>query len=54
METSQKVVRRIRISQNTLDQCRAYFPGLTIDKLVENALENEIRRKQKKRLINPF
>lgn len=54
MEASKKVVRRVRIDQNTLDQCRAYFPGSTLQLLIENALENEIRRKLKKRLINPF
>lgn len=54
MENQQKHVRRIRFSEKLLDDCRTYFPGITIQRLVENALENEIRRKQKKRLILPF
>jgi hypothetical protein len=54
MKTDQKVVRRVRIEQNILDQCRTYFPDATLQKLIVNALENEIRRKQKKRLTTPF
>lgn len=54
MEKVKKVVRRIRIEQNLFDQCRAYFPGFTFTKLIQLALENEIRRKQKKRLVSPF
>jgi hypothetical protein len=54
MEKNQKVVRRIRIDQKTIDVCRDYFPGYTLQKLIENSLKNEIRRRQKKRLRNPF
>lgn len=54
MKFSKKVVRRVRIEENILDQCRAYYPEISIDKLISNLLENEIRRKQKKRLRPPF
>jgi len=54
MENIQKVVRRVRISQKLLNECREYFSGITLQKLIENSLENEIRRKQKKRLTTLF
>lgn len=50
MNISKKVVRRVRIEENLLEQCRAYYPDISLDKLITNLLENEIRRKQKKRL----
>lgn len=54
MEESQKVVRRVRIDRKVLDTCRSYHPGVSLDRLIAFALENEIRRKQKKRLKIPF
>lgn len=54
MNLSKKVVRRLRIEENILNQCRAYYPDISLDKLISNLLENEIRRKQKKRLRLPF
>lgn len=54
MKNDEKMVRRVRIDIKTLEDCRNYFPGLSIDKLVQNSLENELRRKQKKRLKHYF
>jgi len=54
MEAAQKVVRRIRFDRNLIDTCREYFPGTTLQRLVELALENEIQRKRKKRTKIPF
>jgi post-segregation antitoxin (ccd killing protein) len=54
MKTSQKVVRRVRIKEILLDQCRAYYPDISIDNLINICIENEIRRKRKKRLRIPF
>lgn len=50
----EKAVKRLRFNKEDIETIRAYYPGLPFQKIVENAVKNEIRRKQKKRLITPF
>lgn len=49
-----KKVKRIRISQEQEDFYRAYFSDISFQKFFELCVDNEIRRKQKKRLRCPF
>ena len=49
-----KAVKRLRFSEEDIESLRSYYPGLSVQKIVENAVQNEIRRKQKKRLKTPF
>lgn len=46
--------RRLKFSEDTLEFHRAYFPDLSLQKFIDNCIENEKRRKFKKRLITPF
>jgi post-segregation antitoxin (ccd killing protein) len=50
MKTQENHVRRIRISEKQLEAYRAYFCDISFQKFVDMAIDNEIRRKQKKRL----
>lgn len=47
-------VKRIRFNELHLEFYREYVPNISFQKFVQNAIENEMRRHQKKRLVNPF
>jgi hypothetical protein len=49
-----KVVKRLKFSEYIIKNYRDYFSQISFQKFVENAVENEIRRKHKKRLRSPF
>ena len=49
-----KVVKRLRFTEDIINFHRDYFSDISFQRFVENAVENEIRRKKKKRLIKPF
>jgi hypothetical protein len=54
MKTQENPIRRIRITEKQLEAYRAYYPDISFQKFVDMAIDNEIRRKQKKRLRSPF
>jgi hypothetical protein len=54
MKSNEKHIRRIRFSEKQLEGYRSYFSDISFQRFVANAVENEIRRKQKKRLVLPF
>lgn len=49
-----KVTKRLKFSEKQIEFYRDYRSTISFQKFVENAVENEIRRHFKKRLIIPF
>jgi len=49
-----RVVKRLKFNDFDIESLRDYYPELSVQKIIENAVQNEIRRKKKKRLRIPF
>jgi len=49
-----RVVKRLKFNDFDIETLRAYYPSLPVQKIIENAVQNEIRRNKKQRLTRPF
>jgi hypothetical protein len=45
-----KPVKRLRFSEEILEEHRAYYSGYSFQKFVEYCIKNEINRRKKKRM----
>jgi hypothetical protein len=54
MEKTKKVLRRVRIAEKILDHYRAKYPGISLQRFIDLALENQWLRDRRERVVKPF